>query len=56
MKTQLVDILVILALATITIIANEMNLLGNSSEFILIPLLVIYFLGKYVGTKNSRKE
>jgi len=51
MKKYLFDIAMILLMAGLLVLLNELGLLEEYAKFGVIPLLVFYFLGKYSQRK-----
>jgi hypothetical protein len=54
-KEYLIDVIVIFAMAAVLIILNETGWLVEYSAFALIPMLVVYYIGKLVGSKFPKK-
>ncbi|WP_170265066.1 hypothetical protein [Salibacter halophilus] len=51
MKSKYVDVLMILVITVFLIAMNEIGILEKYVEFIIIPMLAVYFVGKYVQRK-----
>jgi hypothetical protein len=52
MKTGFKDIIFILISAAILVVLSEYGLLVKYHPFALIPVLIAYYAGKYVGKKS----
>lgn len=55
-KEYVIDVLVIAAMTVFLIAMNEMGWLRSYAHFAIVPLLIIYFIGKYVGRKFDKKD
>lgn len=55
-KEYVIDVLVIAAMTVFLIVMNEMGWLRNYAHFAMVPFLIIYFIGKYVGRKFDKKD
>lgn len=55
MKKYIIDILVIAFATVYLVLMDQFNLLEKSAKFMLIPILVFYYLGKYIG-KNFKNQ
>ena len=57
---KLIDVLIIIAISIFVFVAIYFNWFETYKGFSLIPFLVVYYLGKYIGgrgrsSKNSKK-
>lgn len=55
-KEYVIDILIIAAMTVFLIGMNELGWLRNYAHFAMVPFLLIYFIGKYVGKKFAKKD
>ncbi|WP_233357621.1 hypothetical protein [Haloflavibacter putidus] len=55
MKEPFPDFLAIASMAAFAILAYNQNWWQDYTAFVMIPLLVAYFLGRYIGGKNKEK-
>jgi len=51
MKTIFFDIILISLMAAMLIILNEYDLLDKYAKFSIIPLIIFYYLGKFMERK-----
>jgi hypothetical protein len=56
MKSKYIDVLMILIITIFLIAMNEIGILEKYAEFMIIPMLAIYYIGKYVQRKFSQKS
>lgn len=55
-KEYVIDILIIAAMTVFLIGMNELGWLRSYAHFAMVPFLLIYFIGKYVGKKFAKKD
>lgn len=55
-KEYLLDIIVITIMTVFLVILSEMGWLRKYAHFTMIPFLVIYFVGEYLGNKFAKKR
>jgi hypothetical protein len=53
MKKRTIDIIVILLIALLLIIFNQLDLLEKSAKFMFTPILAFYYIGQYVERKSQ---
>ncbi len=51
MKKRTIDIIVILLIAIVLVILNQVNLLEKSAKFMFIPIAAFYYFGQYTERK-----
>ncbi len=51
MKKRTIDIIVILLIAIVLVILNQLDLLEKSAKFMFIPILAFYYFGQYAERK-----
>jgi hypothetical protein len=56
MKTKSIDIAVIIALALGLILLNEFGYMQEYTKFAFIPMLSLYYLGRYVEQKIGKSK
>ena len=56
MRMKMFDWIIIAVLAVSLLLLNAFDLLEQNAKFGLIPLMAVYFLGKYVGGKSGDKD
>ncbi len=49
------DAIVIILMAIVLITLNQYDLLEESAKFMIVPFLIFYYVGQYVGCKFHRK-
>lgn len=54
MKRRTFDVIVILLIAIVLTILNQLDLLEKLAGFLFIPLLIMYFIGQYAARKFSK--
>lgn len=56
MKSRIFDAIIIVVLAGSLILLHEFDLLEQNAKFGMIPLMAVYFLGKYAGKRSADKN
>lgn len=55
-NTNYIDLFVILGLGGFLILAVEFHWFSNYKGFALIPFMLVYYLGKYVGSRKQKRK
>ena len=56
MKEKYLDFIVIILIVVLLITLNKMEVLEIYAKFSFIPLIALYYLGKYIGVKRNKEE
>ena len=52
MRMNKIDIITIIVLAGALVLLNEFGLIQSLSKFAIVPLIGMYFFGKYIAKKH----